>query len=333
MKRREFIGLFGCAAAANAWVGAARAQQPDQVRRVGLLSNLAENDQEAVAAVAALHQTLQDSGWVDGRNVRFDYRWAGGETSRLRAFAKELAGLQPEVIVGHNTPAVIALRKVTDTIPIVFVQVTDPIGSGLITSLPHPGGNMTGFVTYDASMSGKWVEILKEVAPGVIRVALIFNPESAAFVPRFFQRPFEIAAPLLRVQPSAAPVHSDVEIENAMTALGREPGGGLIVMPESFANVHRGRIISLAARLRLPTIYVWRYAVEEGGLISYGVDQVDLFRRAAGYVDRILRGDKPADLPVQAPIKFELAINLKTAKALGLTVTPSLLAIADEVIE
>jgi ABC-type uncharacterized transport system substrate-binding protein len=330
MKRREFIALVGGAAA---WPLAARAQQADGVRRVGMLSNLAESDSEAQAPIAALHQALAELGWLDGRNLRLDHRWAAGDRRRLVALAKELLGLQPAVVIGHTTPSVVALRKETDTIPIVFVQISDPIGAGFITNLARPGGNMTGFTNFESPMGGKWVEMLKEIAPGVARVALMFNPETAPYVTSYYQGPFEAAAPLFGAQPSVSPVHNDLEVESAIAALGREPGGGLIVMPDSFNIVHRERIIALAARHKLPVIYPYRYAIREGGLISYGVDQVDLFRRTAAYVDRILRGTKPAELPVQAPVKFELAINLKTAKALGLTVPLTLQASADEVIE
>jgi putative ABC transport system substrate-binding protein len=331
MSRREFITLLGGAAAA--WPLSARGQQPDRLRRVGMLSNLAESDSEAQAPAAALHQALAELGWVDGRNLRIDHRWAAGDRRRLLAFAKDLLGLQPDVLIGHTTPSVIALRNETDTIPIVFVQISDPIGAGFITNLARPGGNMTGFTNFESPMGGKWVEMLKEIAPGVARVALMFNPETAPYVTSYYQGPFEAAAPLFGAQPSVNPVHNDLEVESAIAALGREPGGGLIVMPDSFNIVHRERIIALAARHKLPVIYPYRYAIREGGLISYGVDQVDLFRRTAAYVDRILRGTKPAELPVQAPVKFELAINLKTAKALGLTVPLTLQASADEVIE
>jgi putative ABC transport system substrate-binding protein len=330
MRRREFITVLVGAAA---YPFAVRAQQADGMRRVGMLSNLAESDPEAQAPVAALHQALAELGWVDGRNLRIDHRWAAGDGRRLIAFAKELLSLQPAVVIGHTTPSVVALHNETDTIPIVFVQISDPIGAGFITNLARPGGNMTGFTNFEAPMGGKWVEMLKEIAPGVARVALMFNPETAPYVSRYYQGPFEAAAPLFGVQPSVNPVHNDLDVDSAMTALGREPGGGLIVMPDSFNIVHRERIIVLAARHKVPVIYPYRYAIAEGGLISYGVDQVDLFRRTAAYVDRILRGTKPADLPVQAPVKFELAINLKTAKALGLTVPLTLQASADEVIE
>jgi putative ABC transport system substrate-binding protein len=331
MRRRDFIRVIGGAAVLRPF--AAHAQQAGVVRRVGMLSSLAEGDAESQALVAALHQALAEFGWVDGRNLRVDHRWAAGDPRRLTAFAKELLGLQPDVVVGHTTPSVIALRNDTETIPIVFVQISDPIGTGFITNLARPGGNITGFTNFESSMGGKWVEILKEIAPGVTRVALLFNPETAPYVTRYYQGPFEAAAPLFGVQPSVNPVHNDLEVESAITVLGREPGGGLIVMPDGFNIVHRERIIALAARHKLPVIYPYRFAVTEGGLVSYGTDVTDLFRRAASYVDRILRGTKPADLPVQAPVKFELVINLTTAKALGLTVPMTLQAGADEVIE
>jgi putative tryptophan/tyrosine transport system substrate-binding protein len=331
MKRREFITLLSGAAAT--WPLAARAQQGERVRRVGVLSNFAESDLEAQSMVEALHQTLQELGWVEGRNLRFDHRWAAGNSTRIQAFAKALVALQPDVIVGHVTPAVAALQKETSTIPIVFIQVSDPIGAGFIANLAHPGGNITGFTTYEPSMVGKWVEMLKEMAPRVSRLAFLFNPQTAPFVTRYYQGPLESSARSLGIQASANPVHNASEIESVITALAREPGVGLIVMPDSFNIVHRERIIALAAQNKLPAISPYQFMVVEGGLMSYGVDLVDLFRRAAAYVDRILKGEKPADLPVQAPTKFALVINLKTAKALGLEVPLHLQQLADEVIE
>src|SRR5215472_10269191 len=331
--RRDFITLLGGGAAA-AWPLAARARSNERVRRVGVLSNFAESDLEAQSMVEALHQTLQELGWVEGRNLRFDHRWAAGNSTRIQAFAKALVALQPDVIVGHVTPAVAALQKETSTIPIVFIQVSDPIGAGFIANLAHPGGNITGFTTYEPSMVGKWVEMLKEMAPRLSRLAFLFNPQTAPFVTRYYQGPLESSARSLGMQPSANPVHNASEIESVITALAREPSGaGLIVMPDSFNIVHRERIIALAAQNKLPAISSYRFMVAEGGLMSYGIDLVDMFRRAAGYVDRILKGEKPADLPVQAPTKYELVINLKTAKTLGLEVPPTLLARADEVIE
>jgi putative tryptophan/tyrosine transport system substrate-binding protein len=331
VNRRSFITLLSGAAAA--WPLAARAQQAGRVRRVGVLSNIAESDLEAQSMVAAFDQTLQDLGWVDGRNLRIDRRWAAGNRDRIEAFAKALVGLEPDAIVAYTTPAVIALRKETSTIPIVFVQISDPIGTGFITNLAHPGGNITGFTNFESSMVGKWAEMLKEMAPRVSRVAFLFNPETAPYITRYYQGPLEASARSLGMQPSANPVHNELDVESAITALGREPGGGLIMMPDSFNIIHRMRIIALAARYKSPAISPYRFVVTEGGLMSYGVDQVDLFRRAAGYVDRIFRGAKPAELPVQAPTKFEMAINLKTAKSLGLTVPQTLLVAADEVIE
>jgi len=331
MQRREFITLIG--GAAVVWPLAARAQQADQVRRVSVLSNISESDPEAQSMVAALHEGLRELGWVGGRNLQIDHRWAAGNPERTAAFAKELVALKPEVIVAHTTPSVIALRKQTDTIPIVFVQVSDPIGAGFITNLARPGGNITGFTNFESSMVGKWVEMLKEMAPRISRVAFLFNPQTAPYVTRYYQGPLETSARSLGLQPSAIPVHDASEMESAIVAFGREPGGGFIVMPDSFNIVHRSRIMTLAAQHRLPTISPYRFAVEEGGLMSYGVEQIDLFRRAASYVDRLLKGTKPAELPVQAPTKFELVINLKTAKTLGLTVSQTLLARADQVIE
>ena len=330
MKRRAFITLLG---GAVAWPLAARAQQPERMRRVGVLSTFAESDPEAQSLVQALDRTLQELGWVEGRNLRIDRRWAAGNPGRIEGFAKLLIGLEPDVIVAHGTPAVIALRNETRSILIVFVQVTDPIGAGFIANLAHPGGNITGFTTYEPSMVGKWGEMLKEVAPQISRIAFLFNPDTAPYVIRYFQGPLETSARALGLQPNSSPVHNTSEIESAITALAREPGVGLIVMPGSFNIVHRERIIALAAQNKLPAISSYRFMVAEGGLMSYGIDLVDLFRRAAAYVDRILKGEKPADLPVQAPTKFALVINLKTAKALGLEVPPQLLARADEVIE
>jgi putative ABC transport system substrate-binding protein len=330
MQRREFITLLGGAAA---WPIAANAQQADQVRRVGVLSNIAESDVEAQSMVAALHEELRTLGWVNGRNLQVDHRWAAGDPERATAFAKELVALKPDAVVAYTTPSVVAMQKQTQTIPIVFVQVADPIGAGFITNLARPDGNITGFSSFEPSMGGKWVELLKEIAPGVSRVAFLFNPQTAPYVTRYFQGPLETSAQSLGLQPFSSPVQDAREIESTIVGFGREPGGGLIVIPDSFNIVHRGQIITLTARYRIPTIYPYRFAVREGGLISYGIDQADLFRRAASYINRILKGEKPADLPVQTPTKFESAINRKTANALGLTVPASLLATADEVIE
>ena len=332
MRRRGFIlGLVG---GVVAWPLAARAQQGSHVGRVGVLSNIGESDPEAQSMVAALHQTLGELGWVDGRNLRIDHRWAAGNPARIADLAKQLVGLRPDVLIAHTSVPVIALRKETTTIPTVFVQVADPIGSGFITNLAHPGGNITGFTSFEATMGGKWAEMLKVIAPDTTRMAFVFNPKTAPYAGTgYYQAQFDAAAAALGIKLVANPVDSIGELETAVTALGRDRGGGLIVLPDSFNLVHREQIIELAAHHRVPAIYPYLFAVREGGLISYGVDQVDQFHRAAGYVDRILKGEKPADLPVQEPTKFESAINLITAKALGLTVPQTLIASADKVIE
>jgi putative tryptophan/tyrosine transport system substrate-binding protein len=332
VRRRDFMTLLG--GAAVAWPLAAQGQQGGYLRRVGVLTNLGESDPEAQSMVAALHQTLRQLGWVDGRNIRVEHRWAAGNPARIADLAKQLVALQPDVIVAHTSVPVIALRQETATIPIVFVQVADPIGSGFITNLAHPGGNITGFSSFEPSMGGKWAEMLKEIAPSTTKVAFLFNPKTAPYVSTgYYQRPFNAAAASLGIELAANPVDSPRGIESAVSALGRDRGGGLIVIPDSFNLVHREHTIMLAAHHRVPAIYPYAFAVREGGLISYGVDQVDLFRRAAVYVDRILKGEKPVGLPAQTPTKFESAISLKAAKALGLTVPDKLLALADEVIE
>jgi putative tryptophan/tyrosine transport system substrate-binding protein len=330
VKRRDFITLLGGAAA---WPLTARAQQGGEMRRLGVLSNIGESDPEAQSMAAALHRGLRELGWVNGRNLQVDHRWGAGNPERIAAFAQELVALKPDVIVAHTTPSVIALRKETTAIPVVFVQVSDPIGTGFITNMAHPGGNITGFTNFESTMVGKWVEMLKEMAPAIVRVAFLFNPQTAPYVARYYHGPLEASARLLGIEPWAASVSSAADIESAISKFGREGGGGLIMMPDSFNIVHRERTIELAARYRLPAISPYRFAVQEGGLMSYGVEQVDLFRQAASYVDRLLKGAKAADLPVQAPTKFELVINTKTAKALGIEVPLTLLTRADEVIE
>jgi putative tryptophan/tyrosine transport system substrate-binding protein len=328
MKGREFVaGLGGVAALPLV----ARVQQGERVMRIGVLMPNDENDPLAKARISAFAQALADLGWTDGRNVRIDLRWTGDDTNRIGAFARELVGLQPDIIFVSATPVTAALQRETQTIPIVFVNVSDPVASGLVASLNRPSGNITGYALYETPLGGKWLELLSEIAPRLKRVAIMFNPDTAPV--SVYMPSFETAAKSLNVVPIIAPVHSDVEIETAINALGREPRGGLVVMRDTFTTVHRVPIILTAARNNIPAVY-WRsdYA-RDGGLLSYGVDQVDTFRRAATYVDRILRGVTPADLPVQFANKFELVINLKTAKALGLTVPPTLLAIADEVIE
>jgi putative tryptophan/tyrosine transport system substrate-binding protein len=329
MRRREFITLLGGAAAA--WPLAARAQQDDRVRRIGVLMGPDENDPVAKTYVSALTQALADLGWTDGRNLRMDLRWGGGDINRMRALAQELVGLQVDIIVTNTTPATTAVQRYTRTIPIVFAGVGDPVAGGIVARLDRPGGNITGFALWEASLGGKWLELLSEIAPGLKRAAIMFNPDTApasSYMPSF-----ETAARSLNVVPITAPVHSDGEIETAIIALGREPGGGLVVMPDTFALAHRAPIISAAAQNNVPAVYWHSVFVRDGGLLSYGVDSVDMFRRAASYVDRILRGAKPGDLPVQFPTKFEMVVNLKTAKTLGLTVPQSILLRADEVIE
>jgi len=329
IRRREFITLLGGAAA---WPLAAWAQQGDRVRRIGVLMGGDENDPEPKRRLSAFTQALAGLGWTDGRNVRMDLLWYGDDFNRIRAVAQELVGLQPDIILASSTPAAIALQRETRTIPIVFAYVADPVPSGLVPRLDRPGGNVTGFGGTEASLGGRWLELLSEIAPGLKRAAIMFNPDIGAPV-SVFMPSFETAARSLKVVPITAPVHSDVEIETAIAALGRAPGGGLVVMADVFMVVHRAPIISAAARNNVPAVHVLSESAREGGLLSYGDDAPDLYRRAASYVDRILRGEKPGDLPVQLPTKYEMVLNLKTAKALGLIVPPSLLARADEVIE
>jgi putative ABC transport system substrate-binding protein len=329
MRRRHFIGLLGGAAA---WPFAVRAQQG--MRRIGVLLGNAEDDPQTVAGLAAFTKALQELGWTDGRNLRIDYRWAAADVDRMQAFAKELVGLQPDLIVGQTTPVVAALQRETRTIPIVFVIVSDPVGSGFVASLPRPGGNITGFINIESSLSGKWIEMLKDIVPLVTRAALMFNPDTAPYFAYYLQ-PFEAAARSDAIEPIAAPVRTAADIERVVANLGDRPDTGLVLMPDIYVTTRRNfdLIISLAARYRVPTIYPYRYMVDAGGLISYGTDNTDLYRRATTYVDRILKGAKPADLPVQLPIRFVLAVNLKTAKTLGLDIPATLLGRADDVIE
>jgi putative ABC transport system substrate-binding protein len=328
MKRREFITLLGGAAA---WPFAARAQQGDRVRRIGVLNGSDENDPLAKAQISAFTQALAGLGWTDGRNVRMDLRWHGDDSSRIRTLAQELVGLQPDIILAGSTPVTVALQRETRTIPIVMAGVGDPVASGLVPNLNHPGGNVTGFALFEPSLGGKWLELLSEIAPGLKRAAFMFNPDTglaSAFMPSL-----ETAARSLKVEPIIAHIHSDAEIETAIIALGREPGGGLVVVPDGSIAGHIAPIISAAARSNVPAVFWPADFAREGGLLSYGFDRVDPYRRAATYVDRILRGEKPADLPVQFSTKFEMVVNLKTAKALGLNVPQSILLRADEVIE
>ena len=320
-------------AGAVAWPLAARAQQDQRVRHIGvLMGDFPENNPEAWAVVAAFREGLQQLGWTEGVNIRIDTRWAAGDLEAMQRFAKELVGSQPELIFSTNTPATATLLQQTRTIPIVFVQVTDPVGSGFVASIPRPGGNVTGFITMAPTMPGKWVELLKELAPRVTRVAALFNPAMASFA-EFWLKPFKAAAAAFALEAILAPVHDTSELESVIAAQAREPNTGLFVMPDAFTITYRVEVTSLAARYRVPAVYAFRFFPEVGGLLSYGEDLTDNFRRAATYADRILKGEKPSELPVQAPVKFELVINLKTAKALGLEVPPTLLARADEVIE
>ena len=333
MRRREFMTLVGGASVCPlSWPVAACAQS-DAVRRICVLMGTAENDPAQRALVAALTQSLKDLGWQDGRNLQIDYRWGAGDPEKIQIFARLLVEQRPDLIVGHTTPVVAALKTQTSNIPIVFTQVSDPIGSHFVDSLARPGGNITGFTNLEASMGTKMVELLKEVAPQTSRVALMFNPQTSPNGGSYFLKPVEAAAPLLKVGMIAAPIHNPAEIEVVMAQLSQGADTGLIVMPDIFVLAHRQEIISLAAQFRLPAVYTYRLFPAGGGLMSYGTDLGDLFHRAASYVDRILKGERPSDLPVQMPAKYELVINLKAARALGLDIPMSVQQRADEVIE
>jgi putative tryptophan/tyrosine transport system substrate-binding protein len=326
IRRREFIAGLG---SATVWPVAARAEQPDRARRVECLYAFAGNDPIAQARVAVFREGLAQLGWTE-RNVQIEERFADGDSNQMQAYAAELVGTAPDVIVANSTPVLAALKQATRTIPIVFFIVNDPAGQGFVDSLGHPGGNITGFSFVEFRMLGKWLEMLTELAPSVKRTALVFNPQTAPYYPAFL-RDFK-AAPATPAELSAMPVRDEAEIEAAVSAFAREPGGGLIVTPDTFMNTHRTLVIALAERHRLPAVYGVRYFVEDGGLISYGPDTLDIVRRSASYVDRVLRGERPGELPVQAPGKYELLINLKTAKALGLAVPTVLRVRANEVI-
>jgi ABC-type uncharacterized transport system substrate-binding protein len=330
MRRRAFVTLLGGAAAG--WPLAVHAQQAERMRRVAFLHSFAENDPEVLSRVTAFRQGLEALGWTENRNIRVEHRYAGGDLGRIQAHVTELVRSAPDVIVASSTPIVAALKQATDAIPIVVSLVNDPVGQGFVATLARPGGNITGFSFIDFPLIGKWLERLTEIAPGVRRVMFIFNPDTSPFYPVFL-RDFGAAPATLGVELSAAPVRNEAQIENAITEFVREPGGGLIAAADIFVNTRRRQIMALAERHRLPAIYAFRRFVTEGALISYGPDSVDIVRRSASYVDRILKGEKPADLPVQAPTKYELVINLKTAKALGLTVPLIMQMTADEVIE
>jgi len=329
MRRREFIGLLGGAAA---WPVAARAQRSDRVRRIGMLNTLAEGDPQGQQQVQILLQSLQELGWKRGTNLEVDLRWGASNNERIQMIAKELVAAQPDVIQVTTTPGTAAVLRETRTIPVVFSIVSDPVGAGFVASLPHPGGNATGFINIESSMAGKWLELLKEVAPHVSRVTLLFDPTTGPQA-NYYQEPIEAAARSLAIALKSAPVGDVAAIETEIAATVQERDTGLVVFPDIFTFTHRDLIVSLANRRNLPAVYPFTVFASAGGLVSYGVDLLDLQRRAAGYVDRILKGTKPEDLPVQLPTKFELAVNLKTAKALGLTIPESLLASADEVIE
>jgi putative ABC transport system substrate-binding protein len=326
-KRRTFIAGLGSAVA---WPVVARAQQGDRVR-LDVLMGVNENDSEGNRRYSAFTQALAELGWTDGHNVRMDVRWGGGDANRIPALAKELVGLQPDIVVINGSPATVAVQRETRTIPIVFANGVDAVTSGIVPRLDRPSGNVTGFAGSEPSLGGKWIELLSEIAPGLKRAAIMFNPDAAPI--STFMPFLETAAGSLKVASIAAPVRSDVEIETAINTLGREPGSGLLVMPDGVMIAHRAPIILAARRNNVPAIYTQSAFARDGGLLSYGPDRADTFRRAATYVDRILRGAKPAELPIQLPTKFEMAVNLKTAKALGLTVPQSILLRADEVIE
>jgi putative ABC transport system substrate-binding protein len=329
--RREFITLLGSAAAA--WPLAAGAQQAP-ARRLGVLIGRAENDPIYRGWIAAFQHGLGEAGWIPGRNVHIEYRWTNADVERIKEFANELVALKPDVILADGTPVTAALKRETSTIPIVFVVVSDPVGAGFVQSLAHPGGNITGFINYEDAMGGKWLELLKEIAPSVTHAAMIFNPDTAAGAGRYFLPSFEIAARKLGVAPSAAAVRDPAEIEHAMAELASIPGGGLVAMADAFMGVHSKQVIGLAERYKLPAVYgLDLRRVEEGALLTYSPDNPDMFGRSASYVDRILKGESPRDLPVQTPTKFELGINLKTARALGLEVPATLLATAGKVVE
>ena len=327
--RREFITLLGGAAAA--WPLAARAQQPERMRRIGVLMPLAADDPQSLRRLTAFVQGLQQLGWTDGRNVRIDVRWAAGDPDRFRRYAAELVGLAPDVILAAAVSSMMPLQQATRSVPLVFVQVTDPVGAGFVASLARPGGNATGFTLFEFGVSAKWLELLKEVAPRLTRVAVLRDPSSSTGIGQFAA--MQGVAPALGVELSPIGVSDPGEIERTMAEFARGSNGGLILVPTAQTLIHRELIITLAARHQLPTIYPYRYFVTAGGLMCYGPDEIEQYRHAAGYIDRILKGEKPADLPVMQPTKFELAVNVKTAKALGLTIPESFLLRADAVVE
>jgi putative ABC transport system substrate-binding protein len=329
MKRREFLTLLG--GVAVAWPLAARAQQPERMRRIGVLMALAESDPQLKTWLTAFEEGLQKLGWSQGRNLHIDYRWAGGDEQRLRTYAAELVGAAPDVLFAAATPALVALNRETRSLPIVFVQVSDPVQLGFVASLARPGGNITGFTTYEFSIGGKWLELLKDTAPGTRRAAIIFDPENPSQAQ--YVQAVETSAPAFGMKLTLAPVHSAADVERAIDAFAQQPNGALIVAPNVVTILQRDLIISLAARYRLPAVYPYRFFASDGGFMSYGVDLADTYRRAGSYIDLILKGAKPGELPVQLSAKFELVVNLKTAKALGLIIQEPFLQHADEVIE
>jgi putative tryptophan/tyrosine transport system substrate-binding protein len=330
MKRREFISGLGSVAIAG--VPIARAQQPERMRRIGVLMGWDEDDPAGQAEIAAFVKALAELGWVEGRNIAFVYRWSGSDIALAEMFAKELMAADPDILVARSTPPTMALKRATSSIPIVFVNATEPISSGIVSNLARPGGNITGFVGFEASIGGKWVQLLKEVDPRLVRIGIIYNPQTAPYA-GLFLRSAEAAAPTVGVETLALPVHSEADIAAALTSLAQRPGSGLVQILDTYTLERRDVIIAMAARLHLPALYSNRNATPSGGLMAYAVDDLNQFQRAATYVDRILNGAKPADLPVQQPTRFELSINVKTARALGLEIPSQLLATADEVIE
>ena len=329
MRRRDFIKAIASSAAA--WPLAARAQQPDRMRRIGVLMNTAVDDREGQAGVAAFHKVLQQIGWAVGRNVQIDIRWGENNAELDRKYATELVALAPDVILASGSPSVAALQNITRAVPIVFVRVSDPVGGGFVDSLARPGGNTTGFMLFEYSFSGKWLELLKQIVPQMTQAVVLRDSSNRAGIGEFSA--IQSAAPSLGVEVRPVDVRDGDAIERALAAIGRTPNGGVIVTPSAAVSTYHDAIINLVARYKVPAVYGFRYNVIDGGLISYGPNRIDQFRRAAEYVDRILKGEKPAELPVQAPARYELVINLKTAKALGITIPAALLARADEVIE
>jgi putative tryptophan/tyrosine transport system substrate-binding protein len=329
MRRREFIRLISGSTALLSLM--AHAQQPDRKRRIGVLMGIADNDPEARPRVEAFERGLQELGWAEGQNIHLDYRWTAGDPDRTLLFAKEIFDLKPDVILVHSSPAVAALRQLTSKIPLVFVLIADPIGSGFVASLAHPGGNVTGFMNAEATMAGKWLGLIKEIAPKIEQVALIYNPRTSPY--HSYLREFDATAGQFKIRAVPMPVLDAAELEHALHALGQEPNSAFFVVPDVFVQVHRALIIKLAEEYRLPAIYPYRFFPTSGGLLSYGFDTVIVFRQAASYVDKIMKGVVPADLPVQAPSIFKMVVNLKAARAIGLTIPESFLVNADEVID